>query len=233
MSEATGAQGTPGEGQQTEADPIKNVKAEFNRKLDAGLSEVNQKLESVLAALKTPQSQPKPAQSEPSEDLADMMYTNPKEYTRRIKEEARAEAVNTVTAQSQSQAKQQRIIGELTNEFPELQSPESPIYKKAVEHYSRLDDQEKANMTSWKTVVYQAAMDLDMKPKSKRPVSDNTDDFVMNGSSSSMNRPAKKKEDIDPLTLEFSRLLGRNVEDPKVREGLKKAAQRRNWKKPT
>jgi uncharacterized coiled-coil protein SlyX len=191
-------------------DEIKNLKAEMNRKLE----NTNAQLAALLNELKQ-KSAPSAAQSSPAKVS---VFDDEEAYARRIKEETAREIESKLEARQAQQTKYQTVVNQLVSEYPEANDTSSELYKRAQEHYAQLDDSEKANPLALKAAVTSAAAELGMKPKSKRQKSSD-DGFTM--SSSSTGHGTKRKDDLDQGQMDFARMMGLNVDDPKVRERIK------------
>jgi hypothetical protein len=206
-----------------QVDPIKNLKAEMDRKLgnaDSKLTELQKTNELLLSKLS---SLTQPAPKAPKEDLSDLLYKDPEAYARLIEERAEKRAVERVSAQQEKLNKVNSIIGSLTQEYPELQDGNHQLTKRAVEIYSALPDEEKQSSLSYKLAVKDAAEELAIKPRSKRPV----DEEPSFGSSSGARSRAKATK-LDGATEELARMFGIDTSDSKVKERLL-AKQNRNW----
>lgn len=221
----------PDTGDQPEVkeDPLKNYKAEMDRKLGGfeskfdQLSQVNQQLLNQVQQLA--QAATPPATSDEFEDL---WIDNPKEAARRIKEETTAEIRKDMEKQSQLQQKQTRILSELTQKFPELNDSGSELTQKAVEIYNALDADEQRDPRSYKLAVAEAAVDLGIQPASKRKKRQADDDsFAVSGSSGTKAKP--QSAGVDPRTIEFAKLIGMDVSNEDTMKKLEKRSQRKNW----
>lgn len=207
----------------TQPDPIQNVKAEMNRKFD----NLTNELRSIASKLSTP---PQQTQTQPQKKkLADLAITDEDAFERELETRV-AEKASTIISQHQTaQAKQQAVIGSLVAEFPELSSADHDLTKRAVEIHNTLSDEERANpAVAYKLAVQNAAIELGIRPKSKRTQS--SEDFSLGSSSGP--RPGRKPagSDIDPNTEAFAQMLGLNTSDPKVKERLKARSKRQYGK---
>jgi hypothetical protein len=209
---------------------LKNFKAEMDRKM-SNLADTNARLIQQLESMKTPAKAP--PKRETDDELADLLIDNPKEYARLIKQQAKEEVLAEVSSMGQRQAKEASTIRQLTQEFPELQFDDHPLTKKAVELYSQLPEDEKSSPLAYKIAVKDAAQELGIKPRSKRSDDEvDADAFQMGGGGATSTRTrgkAKSKDELDEVTLAFSKALGRNTDDPKVKERIAKYSQRKNW----
>lgn len=205
-------------------DPLKNLKAEMERKLsnsEARLSELqktNELLFSKLNELTTPKAAPAPQKQV---SMSDLLYSNPEEYARIIEERA----MERVAAQQQRAQKVNGVISQLAQEFPELSDNNSSLTKRAVEIYNSLPPEEKQSSLSYRLAVKDAADELGLKPKSKRPVDDEPS-FGSSGRSA-----PRRKDKLNPMTEVWATALGLDPSDPKVKARLVER-QNRDWHKP-
>lgn len=194
--------------QKTLTDTLNNMKAELNRKV------------SNIEARVTPQ---KPqAEEEPLEDL---IYSNPKKVIETIRQQVNQDTQQTLNARDQHT----QVIGDLMYDFPELQDKNSDLFKAAVAGYQAMTPQEQQNPMAYKLAVKSAAVDIGVKPRSKRSADD---DFSLSGDGSSGNTRRSNRRDSDELSdasLEFAKRVGFNVDDPKVVERIQARAKRTNW----
>src|SRR5437763_1391879 len=88
----------------TPEDPLKNIKSEFNRKIDKTNDLVNQllssqaQLQEALQRIAAPPAQT-PSKSDDAK-LEDLMYSDPKRYTELIEERATQKAVERMRSES-------------------------------------------------------------------------------------------------------------------------------------
>lgn len=206
-------------------DKLYNKTKELERKLGdtnsaiAAMKAQNDELLKRLEALSKPAQAPTSTQ----EDLSELIYKDPQRYAEIITERATKQAEARISGTLQSQARTQQTLSQLAAEFPELADQNHDLTKKAVEIYSAMSDEDKASPLSYRAAVKEAAMDLGIKPKSKRSVDDEP---VHGGSGGGGAAPRKPK--LDKATLELAERLGLDVSDAKVRDRLAERAQR-NW----
>ena len=202
--EAAG-EGTPP--MQQGGEDIKNLKAEMGRKFDNIAAQLQAFVEQAKPKAPAPEAAPK----KPS------VFEDEEAYAARIIEEADKRAEQKLARMQEAQARQQQTISSLVAEFPELAHGDHDLTKKAVETFNGMSAEEKAFGGSMKLAVQQAALELGIKPKSKR----SDDDFYgLPGGAPSQTRTKKKDNELDWRTEEFARLVGVNVDDPKVKERL-------------
>lgn len=217
---------------QNQPDPIKNLKSEFGRKQDNVLSELTA-LKQQLSELS--QNIVKPSvgikAKDQNEDNFPDPIVDPKGYKDYIKREISQEMGQSINNNNQRQA----ALSALVQQFPELQDGNADLTKKAVEYYNRLSNEEKMSPNAYKYAVNDAALDLGVVPMSKRQRNDNDDESFTGSSSGNAKRPSQKnkqtEEKLDPATLAFAQAIGKDINDPKYIESLKKHASRKNWSK--
>lgn len=222
-------QGTPSP---ETSDPIKNMKSEFDRKFgntDAKLSEMAATNAALLAKLNELTSQRAPSAPAAQEELSDVFYKDPARYAQIVADRASAQAEARSSQREAASRKTQGILGQLQAEFPELASADHELTRKAVEIYNALPDDEKASSMSYKLAVQSAAVELGVKPRSKRPASDQ-EDLGSSGYSSSGNRSQRKSTKLDPATEELARMFGIDTSKAEVKDRLIKSSGR-NWTK--
>jgi len=218
-------------------DPIKNLKSEFARKNDNVLRELEglkQQLgiiadSAIQAAAATKQRQ----QASDDQEIDPVM--DPKGYAKKLEEKITRQMEEKMTKTMSSQASRQTELSQLVSQYPELQSGDSELTKTAVQIYNNLSEDEKQSKSAYRLAVATAAQELGVLPVNKRKqTNQNSEDFTVNQSSTNRpNRSTQKEQELDERTTEFARLLGRPVDDKKYQESLKKAANRKNWKKYT
>jgi flagellar motility protein MotE (MotC chaperone) len=202
-------------------DEIKNLKAEMNRKL-SNFEQTNAMLLAQLQAL----SQPKPSQTQ-AKPLADLWLDNPDEAAAILENRIEKKLEDKYSRRENAQARQQQTIAQLVSDFPELSDTNHAFTKRAVEIYNSMPDDERSSPVAYKAAVKEAALDMGLKPKSKRS-QDDTDNFSLGGSGMA-NRPAKKNNTLDPNVETVARLFGIDVSKADVRERLKSNHGRKSY----
>lgn len=212
----------------SDADPIHNVKQEFNRKLGnfeskiSALEQTNAALIQQLQGLAAPRQEPASSKS-----LNDVWLDNPEAAATMVAEAAEARVMSKLTAQAQ----ESNTIAQLTSEFPELSDNNSALTKRAIEVYGSFSKEDKKSPVAYKAAVREAAMELGIVSSSKR--SQYEDDVSIKGQGSTRNRQeqsrSKRGSEVDPDTAEFARLVGVDIDDPKVKERIKARHSRRTY----
>jgi len=218
-----GQSGTPEGGAPAPADPMTNLKGEFNRKIgnvESDLKKMNEQLAKLVSGL-APKPAPAPAQKEP--DLESLWYDKPTEAAAIIAKQIK----NEIRQEQQSQNRQTATIAQLVADFPELNNAEHDLTKAAVAKYQSMSDEERANPASYRAAVMEAALELDLKPKSKRKAAEDSEEgFALGSSGGGSGSSRRSRDQLDPGTLDFARIMGLNVDDPKVKERLKTHAKK-------
>lgn len=206
-------------------DPTKNLKAEFQRKFDnmtaevAKQRELSEQLLARIAALPTTE---KKQEREP--DLSDLIYSDPKRYSEIMEERAEARIMKKLEGQQRNA----NVLNQLMNEYPETGDQDHPLTKRAVEIYNGLPSDEKTSPAAYRAAVAEAAAEMGVKPRSKRPADE---EYTMGaGSSGSRRRSKGDSEKADPATLGFAAAVGLDISDPELVKRLAKRAQR-TWTK--
>lgn len=199
-----------------------NIKAEFNRKLsnlEASNAQLQQQLASMLQATK-------PAATTTTAKLEDVWFDKPEQAAARIKAEAKDEMRAEIQAQNQAAAKTNATIGALMQDFPELNDANNELTRKAVEIYGSFSAEDKSSPVAYRAAVREAAMELGIKPASKRKTETDDETFSLGGNSAPAPKAAIGKGKVDAATLEFARIMGLDTSNPKVKENLTKRAGR-------
>jgi hypothetical protein len=213
----------PAEGGTPAPSELTNLKAEMNRKLDNTNAQLNAVLEQLKAA-RAPAAPQAPATAPKA--FEDVVYDDPKAAKELLKKELMAEFNEASSRQSQQTQKLQATVQRIFSEYPEFNDESNEVTKRAREIYATYAPEDQGPM-ALEAAARSAASEYGLKPKSKR--TQNDDSFQLSGSASGA-RPAKKKDEIDDETLLIAQLMGRDLDDPKVKERLKQSASRKNWK---
>lgn len=223
--------GTPG-GNSSNDDSVeqrlKNQHSEFDRKIKNIQQLIEDQNKNFSTVLNTIAAAPQ-KQAAPSKKLQELIYDDPEEYARIVSENAKKQAEEHVTRVMGSQQQQQVVLNQLVSDYPELADQNNDMTKRAIEIFKNLSDSEKAQPSSYKLAVREAAAEYGVLPSSKRSRSD-SDGFTFNGSNSQRSGPSEPAAGkISDATLAFAQAIGKNIDDPKYIERLKKAASRKDW----
>lgn len=213
------------EAPQTQEDPTRNLKAEMDRKF----GNINDQLAQIAESLSSAQQQRQAPEPTPQvDDLEQLSYSDPKRYAEVIKNQTLQEVRAEQQRLQQQQEQQNQVISRIYNDFPEVNTPGTKLYDKVQEMVQKLPQDQRSNPANWESLVYRAALETGIKPRYLRKSSeDAADDFVMSGSrGSSSIKESRKKDELDPKTLEFARLMGMPVDKKDYVEKLKKYSKR-------
>lgn len=207
---------------------IKNLKHEFNRKID-NLTESNQQLINLISSLGE-QAQPTSSKSDSSskddEDLETLMYTDPKKALAKIKKEIEGEIMGELDSRNKVSQEQQNVITQLVNEYPELSDSNHELTKKTMEVYSSLSDKDRSSPLAYKVAARDAAAELGIVPKSRRKGLEDSESFSL-GSHTGGASKGKSKGKVHNATLAFAEALGYDANDRKLQERLAKYSNRK------
>ena len=213
---------------QDAADPFKNLKAEVNRKLEnqsAMLAEQNRQLQSILATVQermqpaTPQATSKP--------LKELVFEDADQFAAEI--EKRASQIASKVVEQKVQLSQ-TAVSEVLNIYPEFGQPGSEAAQLALQKSAKLPPHLQGTPEGLKYVMHETAAELGLVPaKARKATTSAGDDFSLGGSTAPRQQKKDPAKDIAPETLEFAKLMGIDVSDPKRLEGLKQASQRKTW----
>ncbi len=206
-----------------EQDPFKNVKSEFNRKIDKTNELVNQLLSSQAQLQEALQRIAAPPASSTSKNddvkLEELMYSDPKKYTEIIQERATQSAVDRVRSETHSKDSVNQTIAQLASEYPELSDQENELTKAAAAILKGVSEADRTNPRTYEYAVMKAARELDVKPRSKRAATVEDDGFVAPSYSSPQARSKKRSsEQVVTENREVGRAFGVDLDDPKTKE---------------
>lgn len=207
-------------------DPIQNLKGEFNRKLGglesqvSSLAALNQQLLSKLDGLSKPAHIP---QGSSTEDFTNVLFERPKEFIDKFQQSVSQQIDQRISGIQQQASEQTQVLSNLYDQYPELQNPSSELTKKAIEIQSGMSAEERRNPKMLRVAALEAAAELGVQPKRKRPVEDQDAAFApssLNGKFSDREMPRSMKQ-AEAATMELAELMGLNVSDKKVKDSLK------------
>jgi hypothetical protein len=217
---------TPEGGTSVPADEIKNLKAEFSRKMD-NLAAANAQLMQQLQTIVKPHQQ---AQTQPSAEpeFDKLWFDNPGKAAQLIEERAEKRINDRLAKQAEVTRKQNEVVSALVQEFPQLQNPSSDLAKEALKIYQSYGEDERNNPASYRAAVNEAALKKGVKPRSMGGEEDEA--FSMGGSrSGSTGGKAPKKGELDERVSLAAQLLGLDVNDQATKKSLAKRQTRENW----
>lgn len=217
---------TPIEAKKDGGEDIKNLKAEFDRKI-GNIEKTNQALLNQLQVLNQPKKEPAKEAKTPFKDL---WYDDPDAAATLIAKKAKDDTLSEIRAENLIQQRKGNVIQQLYREYPELQDFDNPLTTKAVEIFEKLTDEEKSNPIAYRLAVKEAAEELDIKPKAKRKAKEEDDSFSLSGTADKAPRTRGKREGgLDPRTVKFAKLVGLDTDNEKVIESLKNRSERKSW----
>ena len=205
-------------------DPIKNLKAEFGRKMDS-FEQTQQALLAQLEKMNKPAPATKPTKKE--SNLDSVWFDKPEAAAEEIVSRAEARIDKKIADNAAITIKQQNVMAELVGAFPELSQGNHELTQAAVRVYNAMSDDEKQSPIAYKAAVKEAALDLGYKPMSKR--TEEEQEFSLRGGSRSRSSDSRKSEKLSPETEEFARLMGVDVDKKEVRERLINKHGRKNY----
>jgi len=231
----------------SQPDPIKNLKAEFNRKLEniqklteQTSQESAQALQQISSQISS-MNQPK-VETVNTDSLEDLRYTDPDLYLEKKEAALEKKIEDKVLGKVEVQTQKTSTINQLLSDYPELKDQASALYKKAVSISSQMNPNVNNTAEGYKLAVREAALELDLLPINKRrseeieeeeEMEDNMDEFIGGGgggSKSSSRNKNKKSKDLDQKVAITAEVFGVNPDDPEVRKRLIEN-QKRDWKK--
>lgn len=214
---------------QEQPDPIKNLKAEFERKtanISQQQAETQRQLEAILAEVQKSMA-PKEA---PRKAAKDLIYEDPEEYARQVREDAVREASEAVSRQYQASAAVTSAVNSLQAQYPEFAQEGSEAAKLAVEKASKLPAKLKGTAEGARLVMLETAAELGLVAANRRKTPVQQEEPVAGSRSSTTSSQSRKPSGkIDEKTKAFAELLGMDFNDPKQVGLLEKASTRKNW----
>lgn len=233
-------EGTGDSGGEPQERSAASILAEVNRRdqrNQKSIEELNSQLASInqaLSQLRQPAGAPTP-----QVDLAELAYKDPAAFAQAVEDRVNRKVDQTINAVTQRTQLSNQVLNQMVSDYPELSDSSSELTKRATDLYSRLTPQQQADPNYYKVAIRDAAAELGVMVKSKRPVSNNNGDdgsYTGGGSSSSNsasrdNRRRSTEPELSEATLAFAELSGLNTKDPKVIASLKQRATRKKWTK--
>lgn len=212
---------------QTPEETPSYARAEDLQSLQAQLAEMNRQYQAGMQSMvdAVMKSQTKIDSSE------DEYLTAEEKQIKALRAEI-ASIKNEVPKQTQSILQKERELNNkivaLASEFPEIQS-DAKIRQAVLDEHNRLPSSLKDSAEGYELAVQRAVTRAGLIAKSKRQSDTmDADSFSSPASKggSSAKAGAKRRSNVSEATLMFAQLMGRNIDDPKVRAGLESAAER-------
>lgn len=204
-------------------DPIQNFKAEVGRKFENLTGQLrqqaarNEQMLSQLAAMIPQQKQQSDGGAE-DEDLSELIYNNPAEYTRRVQAEATQAATRSVQEANRIEKEKTETLGRLVSTYPELSDSNSELTKKAMEVYSTFSSDQQKTAAAYELAVARAVAEVGVLPASKRQAA--PDPSLRGGSSTGGSK--RSLGDIPDGTAQMAELMGLDLSNKDTKERLKK-----------
>lgn len=212
-------------------DPYRNLKTEVTRKLEnqsAMLAEQNKRLEAILATVQERMA-PK-APEAPSKPLKDLVFEDADQFASVIERRAGEIASRVVEQKVQLSQATQSAVSEVLNVYPEFGQPGSEAASLALQKSAQLPKHLQGTPEGIKMVMFETASELGLVPaKARKAAAPAADDFALGGSTQPRQPKKSPTDGVAPETIEFAKLMGIDVSDPKRLEGLKAASQRKTW----
>lgn len=208
-------------------DPLVNIKAEFDRKLtntETELKKTNDLLKTLLqnqtaAAAKPAMGKSQPPPLSDDDELATAWYRDEKKAASIVKKQAVDETLQILDRRDEAMNKRAKVIQDIQSEFPETYDQSHPLVLKANEYFAGYSDEEKATPSAMKLAIKEAALELGIKPRSKRTDADDTAFSFSGYSPSRPPAPRKQSTGISAETAELARLM--KIDVKKVEERAK------------
>jgi len=208
---------------------MKNIEAR-NEELVTQNQQTNTKLDAIMQQISTPS---KPAPSQSNEDLEYMKQYEPDKYI-----DMKFKEMEQDRANERAQNAQTATIDELNAKYPDLEDSKSDLYKKTLEKASKYNQNFRTSAEGIRLAVMEAVNDLGAsKVVKKESEEDQSLDEFIGSSGKGSGASSRPKSDgsgekLDPMTEEFARQVGLNIDDSKVKERIKERGKRdyRRWK---
>jgi len=203
---------------------IENLKQEMNRKFENQNTNINSIKQEQVPPAQAPQSNQQ-------KSMGDLMYEDPEAYANLIAANAAKEASAKLETYNNEQQERTNTMVQLTQAYPELNQADSELVKKTLNILGAFPANQQQNPANYKVAVYQAASELGMQPAKYRNNKSKETFALGSGGKTNQSNEEGEFEGIDPMTIEWAKALGVNLDDPKRVDSLKKAAERSNWLK--
>lgn len=222
----------------TEADRVKNLQAEMQRKIDnqaaaleKSAKETKAQLDAIMAALKPQQTAVTKPQAT-NKKIGDLLFDDPDAAVSEIAREVSQVVTQQVMGRVSSQDEMRNTAAKLETEYPEFSDRTSEHYKRVEEYYKNLPQGLQGTPQGLENAAYRAAAEYGLIPKSKRQTPQSDDFSVSSGGSARQRQSSKSKSgEMRPEQEAFASLLGAPLNDPKFKEVFKKASSRTEWNK--
>lgn len=213
-------------------DPIEQLKGEFSRKT-ANLAKMQEETQAQLSAiLEQVQRSMQPKEpSAPKKPVKDLLYDDPEEFARQVREEATREATEVVSKQYQASQAVQNAVASLQQQYPEFAQEGSEASMLAIKKAASLPAKLKGTAEGARLAMLETAQELGLVAMQRRqqPKRQQEEPVVGSRSSTSTSQARKPAGKVDEKTKALAELLGLDFNDPKQVAELEKASTRKNW----
>lgn len=243
MSDSDDTLGTAQDaGEDSTPDPIKNLKAEMNRKLQNADRQIgtvlqqnqnlSQQLNTVLAQLNRGANAPSASQSKKLEEL---IQDDPAAAAAEIEAMTERKAARYVDSAVQAERSRNQVLSNLSSQYPELNDASSELHLEASAIFDTFDERFRADPISYETAVLRAAAKHGVMPvqKRKKPTDADADTFTMPRGGSGQTTRTQAPQKVDPKTDAFADIMAEHagIKDVETyKKNVAKRAQRKNWK---
>lgn len=205
-----------------------NAKSELEA-LKEQLAQMNQQYQASMQSIVETVTSQAQAKYEPQEDP----YMTEEEKRIKMLESKISDLESSSAKRTQEMIRREReldnTVVRLASMYPEIQA-DSKVQQAVVSEHNKLNKSLQDTAEGYELAVQRAVTKMGLVPKSKRQQAGSSDDYVASGSKGGGSATTKKgKSKVDEKTLAFAALLGRDIEDPKVIEGLERATERDRW----
>ncbi len=217
-----------GEGATPPADDrIKNLQAEFSRKLQNTEDLVKTQTNALMARIDAMAKANKPATPPPADDdLETEFYKNPAGAMARVKEATKKELRAEMEQQQADTNARNTVIQKLYKDYPELNDEDHDLTKRAIEIYNENAKDLGTSPATYKAAVQEAALEKGIKPKKLRSA-DETDAYTLSGRGDGSRKAPRKSDELSAETKQVAELLG--VDPAKVKERQAKRKSFGKW----
>lgn len=213
---------------------LSNLKTEFSRKV-GNISEALTKQNEQIAAMLEAQQQQQvvvPPTTQDDTGIGDLLYADPDKAVETIVEKVASKVTQRVDSKQAQQQAAQAAVVKIQSQYPELADQASDAYKLAEKYYDKLPAALVGTAEGAELALMRAASEQGLVAMSKRSRGDESDDFTLDGEGArrrSSGKRGKQDDAVDPKTLGFAQLMGKNTKDPKYIASLKDANKRQDW----
>lgn len=213
-------------------DPVKQIKAEFQRKtsnIEEKLAATTAQIDALLAEV-TKGIGKKPEQA--GKSTRDLLYDDPDSFVQSVTEKAVNRAREESASLAASQQALHTTIASFTAKYPELAQQDSEAMQLAVQFGNALPKHLKGTPEGAELAMSKAVAELGLAPVAKRKkVEGSSEDAAMGGGSKGSSGRKQSTERPDDATLAIAQLMGLDVNDKVRMDGIVKAKSRKSWTK--